>query len=307
MIKALFSTTFLGLAMIGHLGAEIYTGPQQGSWGVPENWDTGFLPAVGSGGEATIANGATVDYDAAALNDLKVDFGGSLTISNGSTWSQTTTTHWTQINQGTLTLDNGSLRRGIAGNLVGSWVPGFDGAPVVSEINAKNGSEIEVGPGGNFILGFTNYTTSTLNLTDSSVVVGGELWLGSNTADDNNQIVTLNIADSTITTQGVVGLWVWDYAAAGSSFSINFSGDEGSYIEVADSIGTRPDATGANNQATWESLWDVGVLTAFGESGLTGAFFGDYFATEGTSLREGAVVGAPLIPYRLTLQVPEPS
>src|SRR5690606_5400318 len=80
-----------------------------------------------------------------------------------------------------------------------------------------------------------------------------------------------------------------------------------SFIEVADSIGMRPDATGSNNQATWESLWDLGILTAFGESGLTGAFFSDYFTTEGTSTREGAIGGEALIPYRLTLQVPEPT
>ena len=306
MIKALFSASVFALTLVGRGHADLYIGPDPGEWGLGSNWEFGVVPAVDSGVEAVINSGATVSYDAETLLDLRVNNGGAVTISNGSTWTQATT-HWTQVNQGTFTLDDATFRREVGGYFVGSWPAGFEGGPVTSEINVVNDSELSLGAGGNLILGFTNYTTSTLNVEDSSIVVGGELWLGSNTADDNNQIVELNIANSSITTQGVVGLWVWDYAAVGSTMRINFSGEPGSYIEVADSIGMRADATGADNQATWESLWAVGVLTAFGESGLTGAFFEDYFATEGTSAREGAILGEPLVPYTLTLLVPEPS
>lgn len=280
--------------------AALYIGPAPGDWNTASNWDTSTVPAISAGVPAVINNGATVDYPATPLGDLNVNAGGVLTISGGSRL-KTDQTNWSQVNNGTMILDGGIFSRGTTGNLVGSQVAGVLNAPTTSVITATNSSTIEmIAPGAsNLILGYTNFTNATLNLTDSTVRLGGELWLGSNTTTDSNQVAAVNINNSSIFTGGAVGLWVWDYAAAGSSMAIHFSGPAGSFIDVTDSIGIRANATGANNASTWESLWALGLLTAQNQSGLTGANFSSYFVTTGTAVRDAA-------PYRLTL-IPEPS
>ncbi len=283
--------------------AAVYSGPNPGDWNTAANWDTNAVPGTSTGTDAVISNGATVNYPGAALGDLNVNAGAALTVSGGSTL-QTDQSNWSQINNGTFTLEGGIFRRTATGNLVGSQVAGTAGLPTTSVITATN-SSLEIGApatAANLILGFTNFTAATLNLQDSTVTIGGELWLGSNTVGDGNQTAVLNINNSSITTGGAVGLWVWDYTAEGNSLSINFSGPAGSFIDVANSIGLRAAGLPANNAATWESLWDVGVLTAQGQSGLTGGAFSSFFVTTGTNIRDTPTP----VPYRLTY-IPEPS
>ena len=283
--------------------AATYIGPAAGAYGDGANWDTAAVPATATGESAVIGNGATVDYNGTTLLDLNVNGGGSLTVSGGSTLT-TGQTNWSQINNGTFTLNGGTFSRTAVGNLVGSQVAGTAGSPTTSVLNVTNGSTISMQAAGasNLILGFTNFTKSTMNLTNSTVNLAGELWLGSNTTTDSNQTAELNIYNSSITTGGAVGLWIWDYAATGNSMKINFSGPAGSYIHAINSIGSRANATAANNATTWESLWALGILTAEGQSGLTGASFGTYFVTSGTAIRDTPTI----VDYRLTY-VPEPS
>lgn len=301
-----FPSALLLLLSTFPAAAATWIGPAAGSFGDAANWSTATVPATATGEAVLINSGATVDYNGTALTDFKVDAGSVVTITGGSTL-KTDQTNWTQIKNGSLILDNGTLLRSTTGNLMGAYLSGTAGSPTTSVITATNNSTINIG--GNLILGGNsvtttniNYTNTTFNLSQSTVILGGEMWLGGNSTTDTNQTVTVNISNSSITSKGSVGFWVFDYNAAGSSMHLNFTGAPGSFIDVANSIGLRSSGGAANNAATWESLWDAGILTAQGQSGLTGALFGNYFVTSGTNIRDTGTA----IPYRLTL-VPEPS
>lgn len=301
------NSLFLSLVACAPLAsaASTYIGPVSGTYATATNWDTGVVPATATGEATTISNGATVDYNGTTLGDMNVNGGGSITVSGGSILT-TSQSNWAQINNGSLVLNSGTYKRTASGNLVVGFASGTAGSPTTGMITMTNGSSIQMTSGsGNLVLGAaggtaTSFTKSTLNLTDSSITLAGELWMGGNSTTDNNQVVDVNINNSSITsTTTGVGFWVWDYDATGSSMHINFTGAVGSSITVADSIGSRGAVSGQTNAATWESLWSAGILTAQGQSGLTGATFTDYFTTSGTSARDGGS-------YKLTL-VPEPS
>lgn len=258
---------FLTLATSSVHAATWVGAANDGDWTNSENWDTGAVPNSANGDSITIPAGTQVDYPAATLGDLKAENGGSIRIAGTLTQQ---TTHWTQINNGTLVIEgNGVFRRATGGNLV---------------------------------IGFTNASNSAVTISDSGALeVPGELWLGHNT-NNADHIAALNIVGGgSVFTQGAVGLWIWDYDAPGSSMSINFSGPAGGQITVSDRIGIRPFGGEANNQADWRDLWNLGLLTAEGVSGLTGASFDDYFRTSGTPLADNQ-------PYTLHYDpVPEPS
>lgn len=277
----------------------LYIGPATGSWNNGEYWDTGEVPAPGAGESVEISSGATVDYPAGTLGDLIVGQDSVVKIAAGSTW-RTQTTHWTQVNGGMLLLDSGNFVRETTGNFVLGFSAGSEDYPLVSSVMLKNGAVLSMTTPGttNFFLSFSNNTSSSLDLKDSALILGGEIWMGRDLYTDFNETADINLNNSSITAGGPVGLWIWDYAGRGNKFRINFTGAAGSYFEVADSIGIQDNGT-RNNATTWESLWELGILTAYGQSGTTAAAFSDYFVTEGSSERDA-------MPYRLIL-IPEPS
>ncbi|MFI4860951.1 MAG: PEP-CTERM sorting domain-containing protein [Phycisphaerales bacterium JB063] len=221
-----------------------WTGAAGGDWETGGSWDTGSAPVLDGTDTATIGNGDTVTYNPGP--DLTINAGSSLTISGGSTWQQGPT-NWSQVNGGSLVLDNGTFSRT---------------------------------GGGNLVLGFNDGDDATLSLDNGSEInLGGELWLG-HTAAITNQTISVTIAGGSsisATTPGAVGLWLWDPDSAGSDFNINFiSGTEVSSINARVGIRT---AAGGNNAALWESLWADGLLTIDG--GNAGSF-SDHFVTTGT-------------------------
>ncbi|GAA5497388.1 hypothetical protein Rhal01_03582 [Rubritalea halochordaticola] len=224
----------------------------EGSDGI---WQTGLNWDTNSvptaADDVTISNGDTVTY--VPGGDLTVD-GGSVTVSGGSTLTQTAS-NWARINNGTLTLNDSTFSRA----------------------------------GGNVVLAFNTDNNSGINAVNSNFSIGGELWFGHNN-NTGNQVVSVNLTNSTIDANGVVGIWFWDTDAAGNSFSLNING-AGSTVEGR--VGRR-NTGGSNNAVTWETLWDEGILTY---NGSNAGLFADHFITSGT---------AGTGDYTLT-SIPEPS
>lgn len=240
-----------------------------GNWGTAGNWNPAQVPNVAGGDDAVIDNGATVTY--VPGGDLIINNGGSLAISGpGSTWRQTVT-NWTQVWDGSLSVtDGGRFERTAGGNLM----LGQSGSNTNAELNV-------FGPG-------------------STVAIGGELWFGHSGTGQTNQVASINIGDGgSIIANSTVGLWLWDYDAPGNDFKITFERGPGSFIEVSNRFGIRENSGASNNQAQWQTLWDLGILNAWGNSGLTGAELLDFFEVTGSHLADGQS-------YRITLVVPEP-
>ncbi|MGB0774497.1 MAG: PEP-CTERM sorting domain-containing protein [Akkermansiaceae bacterium] len=223
-----------------------------GKWLTPANWDADTLPA--SSDDVTISNGDTVDYVAGA--DLSVTGGGSITVTGGSAL-KTDQGNWSQFNNGSVTLDNGTFTRTAGGNLV---------------------------------LGFDSSNTIAVGMSNSSnLTVGGELWFGRNVAN-TGVTASLTISDSTVAANGGVGIWFWN--SDNNNYNLNVVG-------IGSSIQGRlgyeaTNGGGANNSATWESLWTLGILQ---HNGSSAGAFADHFETTGTAGNTN---------YTLTA-IPEPS
>jgi len=140
-----------------------------------------------------------------------------------------------------------------------------------------------------------------MSLTNGAVFdIGGELWLGHNDPATSNQVATVDIDGSTLTTAAAI--WFWDTDAAGNEFSMNFTGADKSTV-TTDWLGRRDSAHGAQNDVLWETLWDEGLVLVNGLGAADGLLFDDFFVTSGNP---GPFNG----PYTLEFQgtaVPEPS
>lgn len=219
-------------------------------WQTAQNWDTDTIPT--SVDDVTISNGDTVSY--VPGGDLTISGGGSITVSGGSTLTQTAS-NWAQINNGTLYLDNGTFNRA----------------------------------GGNLVLAFGTNNNGNIVAANSSITLGGEFWFGHN-LNTGNQVISVNLTNTSIDANGAVGIWFWDTDAAGNDFTLNVNGG-GTTIEGR--IGRR-NTGGSNNAVTWETLWNEGILTY---NGSNSGNFSDHFETTGTAGTTG---------YTL-VSIPEPS
>jgi len=219
--------TALGLSLTGvHAAAISWDLGADGSWQTAANWNPSTVP--GSGDDITIDTGDTVTYTPGG--DFTID-GGSLSISDGSTWTQAVS-NWSRLNNGTMTIDN--------------------------SIFARTG-------GGNLVLGFDSNNTFSVVATNSSINVGGEFWFGHNDAARTNQVLSVTLNKSTIDANGGVGIWFWDPDAAGNDFTLNVIG-AGSTVEGR--VGRR-NSGGSSSSVTWETLWNEGILQANGNNSGT--------------------------------------
>lgn len=221
-----------------------WTGATDSAWETGSNWDTASAPNLDGTDNAFISNGDTVVYTPGP--DLTVNAGSTLTINGGSTWQQSPG-NWSQINGGTLALDNGTFSRT---------------------------------GGGNLVLGFNDGDDATVTLENgAAITVGGEVWFGHNGTDRENQVVSVTIGGgSSITGSGGVGIWFWDSDTTGNDFNLNFvSGTDVNTVNGR--VGWRSSG-GSDNAATWEALWAAGILTVDG--GNAGSF-SDHFTTSGTA------------------------
>ncbi|MBK1830147.1 PEP-CTERM sorting domain-containing protein [Verrucomicrobiaceae bacterium R5-34] len=226
-----------------------------GLWYTDANWDTGSTPVVDGTDNVMINNGDTITHNPSV--DLDITTGSTVTVSGGSTVNQTVT-NWQRLQGGTLTIDNATW------NTTSYFRVGFDNGDAGGTFNLINGAsatfdnEFHVGP---------DVTRAWTNpgFTFDMNIGGG----------------------STLDLNGAVGMWLYDSDL--SDYNINFTGAG----TIEGRIGIETEGV-ANNVATWENLWDNGILQW---NGANVGQFDDYFSTSGT---------AGTTEYTLTA-VPEPS
>ena len=248
----------------GANSAEMVWDGGDGLW-YSNSWNGGGATPNMNGTDSAVINDGTVTY--VPGGDLVTLPGSNLTINSGGEWTQTTS-NWARINGG-LTLDGGTLSRTAGGNLA------------FGSDNTGANTTIDIGVTGG---GSLNHN--------------GELWFGwHNNATPSNLTVNMTINDGTVSALGGGGAswWIWDDDVAGIDYNINFKGPGEIILGAA---GIRPESAGG--KVDFETLWDMGILQARGESGLTGASFAEFFETTGTPNDNG---------YTLTslVTVPEPS
>lgn len=249
--------------------------------------------------------------------------GGSLTIKEGATLlmdSHTDTDgRWTRVGLN-ITLDNGTLRRTYSApsSSGGKIIFGYDNElPANShiDINVINGGKIE--NDGKIIFGELDY-------------FNGQGGSNSGHADGIEIAMTINNGMLDLTGGGypdypfgaLSGELVFAYeyhqdvGPRNEKYSINFTGpgsiivdphfDDnagyyfgGIYVAKQDSGGNWSALGGGPDFYTpigYEDLWDLGILQANGQSGMTGATFSNYFTTTGTKFTPNYTLTSLLAP-----------
>jgi len=301
------------LTLTGNALAQVNWDGGSGAWN-SANWEGGQTAGavfggvtrglqVGSGELSDIVNitSGTVTYDPNpnALHidgeDFRFRDGGTLNLSGGATFSMNSASdsdgRWTQFDGDALNIDNATFNRTFSG-------------PSLA--------------GGALIFGSWNSTVDQVirvNLTNGGTINNdGQLWFGAWDDNDPGIDVSITINDGNLNLTGGDNVDVLNSGAPGApgnadlifinghtgtepkgeTYSINFTGpgsisvSEAGIINPINSDGTDP-PTPASYGTTWtdlltyEDLWNLGILQAQGESGLTGATFGDSFSVSGSS------------------------
>jgi len=287
-----------------------------GVWSTDAKWNGGQTAAATlgtnngtNGGEDIVLDGsapggAAVTYDPNANGDFRVGVGegvSSLTIKNGASLSMQSASDidskWTRY-EGDLILDNGTFRRtkdGVNSLNGGLFMLGAFAQRRGMEIDVTltNGGRIEndgqlwfgaPDPGGNATGLEVTLTINdgSLDLTggDTEAATAAPATILSVAFNRNPDLVFSHLfRASDDNTEGPVG-------PAGEKYAINFTGPGSITVDHSGIVVlTENDDTQTNftvNDATYQELWDLGILQANGLSGLTGATFGDFFTTSGT-------------------------
>ncbi|MFO0792336.1 MAG: hypothetical protein U0805_22990 [Pirellulales bacterium] len=253
--------------------------------------------------------------------------GGSLTIKEGASLSMDSHTdtdgRWSRVSID-VTLDNGLWRRthSAPSEAGGKIIFGYGNELKANQkinINLLNGGRIE--NDGKIIFGDLDYFTSQG---------------GSNNGHQDGIEVAMNINNGSLDLTGggypdypfglISGELVFAYeyhenvGPRNEKYSINFTGPGsitvdphfdatlfqylgGIYVAKQDSTGTWNPLGGGPDFFTpigYEDLWNLGILQANGQSGLTGATFGTYFTTTGDKFHENytltSLLAAPGLP-----------
>ncbi len=251
------------------------------------------------GGHDIVISGAGVDVTYNRDSDFRVQYNNglsSLSVKNGASLTLDTLlaedgtwTRWI----GDLTVDGGTFRRVKTGAGVlngGAFILGGFGAEPGQEINLNviNGGKIEN---------------------------DGQLWVGTAGGDDDYGVentITINNGTLDLTGGDSGGLDFFDGqapglapdmlfwygrdgegTALGEKHVINFTGSGSITVDHSGIwIATvEEDFSLSTDHASYENLWDLGILQANGMSGMTGATFGDFFTTSGVFDADGAGPG----------------
>lgn len=290
----------------------------EGNWtlnGTPAQTADTVTPEGHVGGRGgidwVIGGGAAVEHnhnkfpdDPNGQGDFKprmdVTPGGSLTIKQGASLSMDSHTdtdgRWTRVGID-ITLDNGTLRRTHSGtsDSGGKIIFGYHNELLPNQkINIKvlNGGKIE--NAGKMIFGEPDLAPDVGHNSGIEVAMtinNGTLDLtgGADYPDyfglANGELLFFYEYGTDVNTYPVVGPF-------NEKYSINFTGpgsiivDNGIYAAAKDSGGAFNPLGGGPDlftSLTYEALWNLGILQANGQSGLTGATFGTYFTTTGTA------------------------
>jgi len=235
-----------------------------------------------------IGDASQVTYDAATNGDfrLKAVPGAptSLTINEGAkltldSFNTDTDGKWSQFD-GDLFLDNGTLKRTFT--TPGSTVAG--GALILGSWRSYENQKIKA------------------NLTNGGRIENdGQLWFGASEDQAIGLDVAMTINNGHLDLTGganapMTGLvegdltFFYDYddgtaAPKGEKYSINFKGagsitvdTAGIYVVTQDSVGNWSGLT----NASYEDLWNAGILRSHGINGVDGSTFANFFTVTGT-------------------------
>lgn len=194
-----------------------------GNWYTATNWDTDTVPSVNDGTDNVIIdNGDAITHNVTGNPDLDVFTGSTVTVSGGSSVSQTVG-NWQRLQGGTIALDNGTW------TTTSNFRVGYDSGDAGGAFNLTNGS---------------------------SATFGNEFWVGRPDIENTNVVFSMTIAgNSSVDFNGGVGLWLWDAHLTGNDYKVNFTGNG----SIEGRIGYE-DGGGTNNAITWEELWTAGIL-----------------------------------------------
>lgn len=283
-----------------------------GEWN-DANWNGGMTPdeVVGrmdgsngagspNGGETfIIGGGATLSYDANAIgSDFRIKQGSNLIIHEGATWVQATDAtwsenRWTEMDLSRLEIDGGTFSRtgvvpgeGGGALIFGSW-RGDDNFGTVNGQNATPGR----------VLG----QTTSISLTNGGRLENeGQLWFGGWEDHPPGLTVGMTIDGGTVDLTGGDVEGVGDEADAdlvftyglddmgeskNENYSINFTGPGSITVDssgIVVPIKDPNDGWTGLDPVTYEELWDMGILQAFGQSGATEASFEEFFSVTGS-------------------------
>lgn len=282
-----------------------------GDWLTGSNWSGGAVPNIAGADDATINPGTAASVTYAPGANWTVGAGRTVTVAGGSSLTQSGAAP-SRV-QGTMTLNGGTYARtdtttGNPNNYLSISATGAG-----ATLNVLNGSSLNLGfsrliIGGDGANALSN-AVGVVNLVNSTITTR-ELWFNDVTAPATGGPTgitsTLNISNSHIVTAGDVGIWFWRYETANNhDFTINFTGPAGSSIELGDQYKVGINRTGNGNNQSWQTAWDLGLLTYQGQgvNELGSAAFSTLFNVQTTAPAPGSNFGR----YILTLSVPEPS
>jgi len=270
--------------------------------------------------DISIGGGAVVEFDhndggtvSGALGDFKprmdLNGPGSLTIKEGAVlWMDSHSDadgRWTRVGLN-INLDNGTLRRtfdpskcppsecSVTG---GRLIFGYQNELLPDtkiEINLTNGGRIE--SHGKVVFGNPDFHEEPDNpSTGHNPGIEVAMMI-------NNGTLDLSGGDAYPDFFGLVDgelIFIYEYYAGvgpkNEKYSVNFAGpgsivvDTGIFVAEQDAAGVYAphhelDAMAVPDLYTslrYQDLWNLGILQANGQSGMTGATFGDYFTTSG--------------------------
>jgi hypothetical protein len=228
-----------------------------------------------------IGGGNVVNYHGNMIGDLRIRQGSTLTIRDGATWQQVTDNTfsenaWTQMDPSHLILDNGIYRRsgespgGDGGGLVlfGSYRDdeAFEelGGPAKINVAIRNGGRLE--NTGQLWFGADDEHSPDTRLTFN--INNGHIDLTGGTIPQSNSTLSVD-ADFAI---------FYDYSESlmrpkNEQWQVNFTGPGSITVDSAGINVYRQDEFGVwtgGDPVSYQDLWNMGILTAHGLSGVTG-------------------------------------
>ncbi len=267
--------------------AAVQTWNGTGDWANPSFWSPGPTPVL-DGTDDAIINSGTATYTGflggGGAGDFEIGSGSDLTINSGGTWEYPLGSNsWSNIN-GSLTLDGGAFSRTGGGVLYLGGANAVAGQATNISISAggllEHRGEVWVG----------NWENTADNVTVAITVDGGTLDL----SPAIDPVTLLPFANPSIFIIDPSNDPTWGGTTA-LDFSINFTGSTGTMRVGADGMvmptyNTADDPLNPGNPIGYEwnamsyqEMWDLGLLQANGQSGLTSAVMTDFFTVTGSS------------------------
>lgn len=302
MYRLLISLTALVLLSNSSLAIEMIWDGGDGFWN-DANWNGGEIPETIVGRDdgsrsaedtIIIAGGSNILFNADEAGDFHVRQGSTMTIAEGASWTQLTTSdwaenRWTQLDLSELILDGGSFNRigsgpgdGGGALIFGSWRgdDNFDQVPPPQEIN------VDIVNGG-------------------SMMNEGQVWFGGGEDHPAGLIVNFTINDGSLDFTGgdmqaddnvppADMVFFYDIDEDGKytdqpgdrkdeDYNINFTGPGTITLDNGIIMPFKTDGGDWTNldPVSYEDVWSAGVLQANGMDNESGFNFSDFFRVEG--------------------------